>query len=146
MKYTPIGRIHTPYRLGDEVPRQAALSETEGLIEVYPEYAEGLKDLEGFTHIIVLYLFDKIRGYDLTVTTPWDEKQRGLFATRAPRRPNPIGISTVEIKEIKENKIKIKGVDMLDQTPLLDIKPYIPEIDERKNTKTGWIEDKIQKK
>lgn len=145
MKYTPIGKIHTPYRLGDEVPRQAAQSKTEGIIEVYEEYAEGLKDLEGFSHIIVLYIFDKIRGYDLKVTTPWDDKPRGLFATRAPRRPNPIGLSTVEIQEIKENKIKIKGVDMLDQTPLLDIKPYIPEIDERKNAKKGWIKDKIQK-
>lgn len=129
MKYIPIGRIHTPYQLGDDVPHQASMSSTEGIIEVYSEYVDGLKDLEGFSHIIVLFLFDRIRGYDLNVLTPHSEERKGLFSTRAPRRPNPIGMSVVEVLELKGNKIRIKGVDMLDGTPLLDIKPYIPEID-----------------
>ena len=106
------------------------MSETEGTIEVYPDYAEGLKDLDGFSHIIVLFLFDRIQGYDLHVLTPHSDERKGLFATRAPRRPNPIGMSVVEVLEIKGNKIRIRGVDMLDGTPLLDIKPYIPEIDQ----------------
>lgn len=143
MKYIPIGVIHTPYRLGDDVPRQASMSEAEGTIEVYPEYAEGLKDLEGFSHIILLYVFDRIRGYDLSVHTPWDDKPHGLFATRAPRRPNPIGLSTVELRGIEKNKLKIKGVDILDKTPLLDIKPYVPEIDGREKVKKGWIGGKL---
>jgi tRNA-Thr(GGU) m(6)t(6)A37 methyltransferase TsaA len=130
MKYEPIGRIHTPYHLGDDVPHQAAETKTEGIIEIYPEYADGLKDLRNYKHIIVLFLFDKIRGYDLNVLTPHSEERKGLFATRAPRRPNPIGLSVVEVLEIAGNTIRIRGVDMLDETPLLDIKPYIPEIDE----------------
>jgi len=114
-------------------------------IEIYKEYEEGLKDIEGFSHLIVLYYFHKSDSYRLLVKTPWDTKLHGLFTTRSPNRPYPIGFSVVELVERKGNILKVKGLDAIDNTPLIDMKPYIPVIDSETNTKIGWLEDKIKK-
>jgi tRNA-Thr(GGU) m(6)t(6)A37 methyltransferase TsaA len=120
------------------MPIQACYSEIEGWIELHPKYMEGLKDLEGFSHIILLYHFHQIEKMQLLVHPYLDEDIHGIFATRAPVRPNPIGISIVELIEIKKTVLKIKGVDILNQTPLLDIKPFVPLFDHRK-AQTGWL-------
>jgi tRNA-Thr(GGU) m(6)t(6)A37 methyltransferase TsaA len=107
-------------------------------VEVYPEYAEGLQDLEGFSHIFLLYAFHESSGYSLLVKPFLDNQLRGLFATRHPARPNPIGLSVVRLTVRKENILEVEGVDMLDGTPLLDIKPYVPDFDIRTDTRNGW--------
>ncbi len=140
IKYRTIGLIRTPFKEKQGVPIQSCYSSVEGRIELLPKYAEGLSHLDGFSHLILLYHFHKADKVKLKVIPFLDNKERGVFATRAPVRPNPIGISIVELKVIDfTNKIlKIKGVDILDSTPLLDIKPYIPLFDQR-DAKTGWI-------
>jgi tRNA-Thr(GGU) m(6)t(6)A37 methyltransferase TsaA len=111
-----------------------------GRIEVYPEFAAGLQDLDGFSHLILLYVFHQSNGYTLQVKPFLDDQVRGLFATRYPRRPNPIGLSIVRLLARQENILDIEGVDMLDGTPLLDIKPYIPDFDVRTESRSGWYE------
>ena len=113
-----------------------------GSVGVFEQYASGLKDLSGFSQIILLYHFHLSEGYSLEVKPFLDEEPRGLFATRAPKRPNPIGISVVRLIEIKGNKLLVEDVDMVDGTPLLDIKPYVPAFDVCENVKTGWLEGK----
>jgi tRNA-Thr(GGU) m(6)t(6)A37 methyltransferase TsaA len=105
---------------------------------VYTEYAEGLQDVEGLSHVILLYVFHRSSGYALHVKPFLDDRQRGLFATRHPCRPNPIGLSIVRLVSIHDHILEIEGVDMLDGTPLLDIKPYVPEFDVRTDVRTGW--------
>ncbi|MDY6932399.1 MAG: tRNA (N6-threonylcarbamoyladenosine(37)-N6)-methyltransferase TrmO, partial [Halobacteriota archaeon] len=107
--------------------------------EIFEEYEEGLSDLDGFSHIILIFAFHKSNGFSLKVKPFLDDSVRGLFATRSPRRPNKIGMSIVNLIEIKGNILSVKGVDMIDGTPLLDIKPYIPEFDERDDVRTGWL-------
>ena len=113
-----------------------------GTIDLDAEYADGLKDLQGFSHIILVYDFHRSEGYSLQVTPFLDDTQRGLFATRAPRRPNSIGISVVRLEKIDGTMLHISNVDILDGTPLLDIKPYVPDFDGAENIRTGWLEDK----
>jgi len=113
----------------------------KGTVEVLPEYADGLRDLDGFSHVILLYLFDRSVGYELKVVPFMDTTPRGLFSTRAPKRPNPIGLSVVRLEEIVGRVLHIAGVDILDETPLLDIKPYIPAFDAPPECRTGWLED-----
>lgn len=113
-------------------------------------FESGLKDLDGFSHIILLYAFHRSKGYDLMVTPFLDNQERGLFSTRAPRRPNPIGMSVVKLLKIEENTIFVQGIDVLNKTPLLDIKPYVPQFDlntgEKKDQiRTGWVEKAGQK-
>ena len=120
------------------MPIQACYSEVEGWIDLHPEYMEGLKDLEDFSHIILLYHFHQAEKMQLLVRPYLDTEIHGIFATRAPVRPNPIGISIVKLNEIKETNLKIKGVDMLNLTPLLDIKPFVPLFDHRQ-AYTGWL-------
>jgi tRNA-Thr(GGU) m(6)t(6)A37 methyltransferase TsaA len=150
----PIGIIHTPYKRDGEVPRQAYESGEVGEIEVFKEYEEGLKDIEGFSHLIILYMFHKsvkcsvkrkyfLNSLGLLVKPYLDDIPRGLFATRSPNRINPIGLSTVKLLKREGNILKVKGVDMLDGTPLLDIKPYVPKFDRRNNVKIGWLEGKV---
>jgi len=150
----PIGIIHTPYKKDWEAPHQAYKSEEVGEIEVFKEYEEGLKDIEGFSHLIILYVFHKsvkrsvkkehyLNSFGLLVKPYLDDTSRGLFATRSPNRPNPIGLTIVELLERKGNVLKVKGVDMLDGTPLLDIKPYVPKFDRKDNVKIGWLEGKV---
>ena len=143
IQFIPIGIIHTPFTNPEGVPVQAQGGNgINGSIEVFEQYAAGLKDLNGFSHIMLMYHFHLSKGYTLEVTPFLDEEPRGLFATRAPNRPNPIGISVVRLIEIKGSKLLIEDVDMVDGTPLLDIKPYVPAFDVRENVRTGWLEGK----
>ena len=139
----PIGIIHSPYKTKEEIPIQAYLSDEVGEVEVFSEYEDGLKDVEGFSHIMIVYIFHKSKGYSLHVKPFLDHVSRGLFATRHPNRPNPIGISTVRVLERKGNILKIKGMDVIDGTPLVDIKPYVPRFDDRERVRFGWLEEKL---
>lgn len=134
----PIGIIHSPFTDKSQTPIQASRSQAKGVVEVYPEYAEGLQDLEGFSHIFLLYAFHESSGYALLVKPFLDDRLRGLFATRYPARPNPIGLSAVRLVTRKGNILEVEGVDVLDGTPLLDIKPYVPDFDVRTDSRTGW--------
>ena len=136
----PIGVIHSPFIDKALTPIQPTRSQAVGQVEVFPEFAGGLQDLEGFSHIILLYVFHQSRGYALQVKPFLDDQLHGLFATRYPCRPNPIGLSIVQLSTRRENILEIVGVDVLDGTPLLDIKPYVPDFDVRFETRTGWYE------
>ncbi len=141
----PIGVIHSPFNDKDQTPIQVARSQAAGKVEVFPEYASGLQDIEGFSHIILLYLFHRSTGYSLLVQPFLDNQLRGLFATRYPARPNPIGLSVVRLQARQGNWLEIEGVDILDGTPLLDIKPYVPDFDVHTATKTGWYATRSDK-
>jgi tRNA-Thr(GGU) m(6)t(6)A37 methyltransferase TsaA len=134
----PIGVIHTPFTDTSQVPIQASLSEAVGQVEVFPEFSTGLKDIEGFSHLHLLYAFHCSYGYTLQVKPFLDDQLRGLFSTRHPCRPNPLGLSVVRLLSRNGNLLEVDGVDMFDGTPLLDIKPYVPDFDIRKNVRTGW--------
>ena len=137
----PIGIIHTPFTKLEGMPIQPRSGTgIRGTIELFDEYHEGLKDLDGFSHIILLYHFHRSQGFKLQVVPFMDSELRGLFATRAPRRPNPIGISVVQLDKIENGVLHIQNVDMMDGTPLLDIKPFVPEFDSPPNIRTGWLE------
>ena len=116
-----------------------------GSVEVPQEYVEGLKDVEGFSHLILVYHFHLAQPYSLLVTPFMDKKRHGVFATRAPSRPNPIGVSIVRFTKIEQNMLHIQDVDILNGTPLLDIKPFVPEFDQRKAERIGWLEKKAKK-
>ena len=138
-----IGIIHTPYETGKEAPIQSKFSDEIGKVEVFKQYEDGLDGVEEFSHIIVLYLFHQKKEYSLKVTPFLDNRKKGVFATRAPGRPNHIGLSIVELLGRKDNILTIRGVDMVNLTPLLDIKPYVPAFDYRKNAKIGWLKGKV---
>jgi tRNA-Thr(GGU) m(6)t(6)A37 methyltransferase TsaA len=142
--FQPIGLIHSPFTDKASTPIQPTRSQAVGQVEVFPEFADGLQDLEGFSHIILLYVFHQSEGYDLKIRPFLDDEDHGLFATRYPYRPNPIGLSVVQLLARRGNTLEIGGVDVLDGTPLLDIKPYVPAFDahcaEREQTRTGWYE------
>ena len=141
MELKPIGMIHTPFSTPEGMPVQPAGAEgAKGRVEVFEEFREGLKDLDGFSHIFLIYFFHKSSGFKLSVIPFMDTVPRGLFATRAPKRPNPIGLSLVWLDRIENSIIHIHNADMLDGTPLLDIKPYVPEFDFYGNARTGWLE------
>lgn len=139
--YNPIGIIHSPFNRLEEMPIQPT-SDTSapGTIEIFPEYTDALKDLEGFSHIYLLYHFHMVRQVNLIVSPFLDSDPRGIFATRAPRRPNPIGLSLVELVHIKNNLIYVEKLDVLNETPLLDIKPYVPEFEYTQEVRVGWLE------
>ncbi|GAB6186871.1 tRNA (N6-threonylcarbamoyladenosine(37)-N6)-methyltransferase TrmO [Thermopirellula anaerolimosa] len=140
MDMQPIGVIRTPYTDPAGMPIQpTGAAGVGGTVDVFPEYQPGLKDLEGFSHIILLYLFHRSEGFALQVVPFLDVEPRGLFATRAPRRPNPIGLSIVELVRVEGPRLLVRNVDMLDGTPLLDIKPYVPEFDAPKDVRIGWM-------
>lgn len=144
--YKPIGVIRTPFKSPVGVPIQPSAGKgIKGLVEIFPEYTEGLKDLEGFSHIILIYHFHLVKKFSLKVIPYMDNEYRGVFATRAPARPNPIGISVVRLVKIEGNKLYIEDVDIVDGTPLLDIKPYVPEFDYRPEVKIGWLEKRVKK-
>lgn len=134
----PIGVIHSPFSDKAQTPIQPNRSQATGQVEVFPEYVPGLQDLEGFSHIYLLYTFHLSEGYALRVRPFLDDEEHGLFATRHPCRPNPIGLSVVRLLARRDNILDIEGVDVLDGTPLLDIKPYVPDFDVRTEVKTGW--------
>jgi tRNA (adenine37-N6)-methyltransferase len=138
----PIGIIHTPFTDPVGMPIQPTGGEgVAGTIDILPEYRDGLADLGGFSHVILLYHLHRSRGYALRVVPFMDTVERGVFATRAPKRPNPIGLSLVRLERVENGVLHILDVDMLDGTPLLDIKPYIPQIDSRSNARAGWLEE-----
>jgi tRNA (adenine37-N6)-methyltransferase len=146
LTYKPIGVVYSPFKEPKNVPIQATAAKgITGTIEIYPEYVEGLKDLEGFSHIILLYHFHLIKGCSLMVKPFLDDNLHGVFATRSPARPNPIGISIVHLTQIENHTLYIQDIDIVDGTPLLDIKPYVPKFDYRKTTKIGWFNRKINK-
>ena len=138
----PIGVIHSPFKVKDQTPIQASRSQAVGEVEVFPEYAPGLQDLDGFSHIILLYVWHEAQGFDLLVKPFLDDQKHGIFATRYPGRPNQIGISIVRLLAVRDNLLEIEGADMLDNTPLLDIKPYVPDFDIRTGTRNGWYENR----
>ena len=141
--FSPIGTIHTPFSNLDGMPIQpSGANDVEGTIILDPQYEAGLQDLDGFSHIILLYHFHLSKGYRLTVTPFLDTVERGLFSTRAPRRPNPIGLSIVRLVRIDGLSLHVQGVDVLDNTPLLDIKPWVPAFDVRDNARAGWLDEK----
>jgi tRNA (adenine37-N6)-methyltransferase len=141
MNLTPIGVIHSPHQRAEGTPVQAALATgVQGTVEVFPEYAAGVRDLDGFERIWLVYWFDRAKPAELVVTPYLDTKPRGLFATRAPCRPNAIGLSAVRLLGIVGNILQVAGLDILDNTPLLDIKPYIPAFDAFEAKRIGWCE------
>jgi tRNA-Thr(GGU) m(6)t(6)A37 methyltransferase TsaA len=146
IKYKPIGVVHSPFKEPKGTPIQPPGGKgIDGTVEVFPEYAEGLKDVEGFSHIILIYHFHLSKGLSLKVKPYMENELRGVFATRAPSRPNPIGISVVRLVRIEGNILHVRDVDVVDGTPLLDIKPYVPEFDVREVNKTGWLEKEAHK-
>ncbi len=141
MRVRPIGVIRTPHEKLEGMPVQPSGAEgVRGTIEVLPEFVEGLRDLDGFSHIILVYHLHRAGPERLTVTPFMDTEERGVFATRAPCRPNGIGISTVRLVGVRGGTLEIENVDMLDGTPLLDIKPYVPEFEGDREIRIGWLE------
>ena len=141
MEVQAIGLIRSPFKEPTGTPIQAAVAQgVQGSVEVYPQFAEGLKDLEGFDRIWLLYWFHQGVPAKLIVTPFMDDKPRGVFATRAPCRPNPIGISPVRLLKIEGNYLHVADLDVLDGTPLLDIKPYAPKFDHFDVSRIGWLE------
>jgi len=139
--YTPIGIIHSPFHTLEGMPIQpSGAAGVKGVIELDDPYLPGLKDLDGFSHILLLYHFHLSRGFSLEVVPFLDDRPRGLFATRAPKRPNPIGLSLVRLLSIQGKLLHIENVDILDGTPLLDIKPYVGRFDSVRNETIGWLE------
>ena len=145
IQLNPIGVAHTPFIKSEGTPIQSIGSNTGGEIEVFEKYTPGLKDLNGFSHIILLYHFHRIEKECLTVVPFMDTAERGVFSTRSPSRPNRLGFSALEIVRIVNNVIHVKNIDILNETPILDIKPYIPTFDSLKAEKTGWLEPNIRK-
>ena len=143
--YQPIGTISSPYTTREGMPIQASGAKgIRGEVTIFPEYKEGLKDLDGFSHIILLYHFHRTQQKELVVTPFLDNEPRGVFATRSPNHPNTIGLSAVRLLAIDGLRLIIEDVDVLDGTPLLDIKPYVPAFDHREPERVGWLE-KVQR-
>jgi tRNA-Thr(GGU) m(6)t(6)A37 methyltransferase TsaA len=144
--YRPIGVVHSPFKAPQDVPIQSVAAKgVIGHVEVSKEYVEGLRDVEGFSHLILIYHFHLAQNYSLLVKPFMDKRLRGVFSTRAPSRPNPIGVSIVRLTSIDDNVLHIQDVDIIDGTPLLDIKPFVPEFDQRKAEKIGWLGKKVDK-
>jgi tRNA-Thr(GGU) m(6)t(6)A37 methyltransferase TsaA len=144
IRYKAIGVIHSPFKEPIGVPIQpTAAKGVRGTVELDPEYVDGLKDIEGFSHIILIFHLHLSEGYSLKVKPFLDDHLHGLFTTRAPRRPNPIGISVVRLLKVEGRVLHVEGVDMVDGTPLLDIKPYVPGLDDRKAERVGWLFGKV---
>jgi tRNA-Thr(GGU) m(6)t(6)A37 methyltransferase TsaA len=143
--YQPIGVIHSPFREPKGTPIQpAAAKGIEGQVELFPEYEPGLRDLDGFSHIILLYHFHLAKPGPLQRKPYMDSQNRGVFAMRGPSRPNPIGLSIVQLLKVDKQHLTIQDVDIIDGTPLLDIKPYVPAFDTRPATRIGWLAKRVQ--
>jgi len=145
--FEPIGIINSSFKSLKGIPIQSKMSTTPGEIEIFEKYKPGLKDLSGFSHIFCLYFFDMVKLPVPLQSKPFlDDEIRGVFSIRTPFRPNPIGLSILKIKDINENTISVRNLDILDGTPVLDIKPYISKIDNFETKRDGWIEGKIRNK
>ena len=139
----PIGIIHSPFKEPKDVPRQAAHApEIKAQIEIFDEYVEGLTDLDGFSYIVVIFNFHRSKVGSLKAYPPFDNKEHGVFSTRSPHRPNPLGISVVKLDSIEKNILNISRVDMIEGTPIIDIKPYIPKLNPTEDVRLGWLEAK----
>ncbi|MEO7962831.1 MAG: tRNA (N6-threonylcarbamoyladenosine(37)-N6)-methyltransferase TrmO [Gemmatimonadaceae bacterium] len=141
ISFEPIGTIRSPYTAKSLIPKgPGAKHDAEGELVLRPELEAGLTDIEGFSHLFVIWLFDRSEGFDLIAHPPTDSRPHGVFATRSPRRPNPIALTVVELLGRERNVLKVRGVDMLDGTPILDIKPYLSSIPVER-IKRGWLRD-----
>ena len=148
IQYVPIGVVHSPFREPTGTPIQSAAASAIGVeaqVEIFPSFREGLRDLEGFSHLILLYHMHRIQPAGLLVKPFLGNKSRGVFATRSPGRPNPIGFSVVRLLSVEDGELRITDVDILDQTPVLDIKPYVGEFDIRPVERIGWFADNLCK-
>jgi len=135
----PIGTVRSPYTETSQIPKGMGVThEAEGVLEVLPVYEAGLADIEGFSHLYVLWVFDRVTGYDLMAAPPSDTRTHGVFATRSPRRPNPIGLTVVKLLRREGSSLHVGGVDMLDGTPILDIKPYLSSVP-LEDLRRGWL-------
>jgi tRNA (adenine37-N6)-methyltransferase len=134
-----IGVVRSPYREVGDVPKGCgAKHDAEGWLEIRPEFAAGLQDIEGFSHLFVIWIFHESAGFELLVSPPTDPRLHGIFATRAPRRPNPLGLTVVELLSREGERLRVRGIDMLEGTPILDIKPYLSSIPEER-LRRGWL-------
>ena len=141
IKLKPIGIVHTPYKEPKGMPIQGRFEkDIVGQVEIFPEYQQGLKDIEGFSHLILIYYFDRAKEEKLVGKPFLEDDAHGIFAIRSPMRPNHIGISVVKLEKIENNIITFSEVDILDNTPLLDIKPYVSHFNSRGNVRNGWLE------
>lgn len=146
ISFRPIGVVKTPFQEPQGTPIQPqAGAGVEGSVEIYPEFKAGLKDIEGFSHIVLIYHFHLMKTYKLHAKPFMDNEERGIFAIRGPARPNPIGLSIVELVRVEDNVLHIRDLDIIDGTPLLDIKPYVPRFDEANAVRTGWLKTNIHK-
>ena len=146
IKIKPIGVIHTPYKEPKGMPIQGRFKKgVKGAVEIFPEYREGLKDIEGFSHLILIYHFHKAKEENLIGKPFLEDTPHGVFAIRSPKRPNHIGFSIIKVEKVDKGIITFSDVDMLDGTPLLDIKPYVSHFDSRKNVKNGWLDKHFKK-
>ena len=137
----PIGYVRSPYESAQQVPKGlGAKHDAEGILEILPPFEAGLTDIEGFSHLIVLWVFDRAEGFELLGTPPTDNRPHGVFATRSPRRPNPIGFTVVELLRREGVSLHVRGVDMLDGTPILDLKPYLSSIPVE-TLRRGWLDE-----
>ena len=137
--FNAIGFVRSPYENTKQVPKGlGAKHEAEGTIEILPEFEQGLMDIEGFSHLMILWVFDRSEGYELVGTPPTDNRPHGVFATRSPRRPNPIGLTTVELLGKEGRSLRVRGLDMLEGTPVLDVKPYLSSVPSEK-LRRGWL-------
>ncbi len=135
----PIGTVRSPYQDTRKIPKGlGAKHDTEGTLEILPEFEAGLKDIEGFSHLYVIWAFDRAEGYELVGMPPSDNRPHGVFATRSPRRPNPIGLTVVELLLREGTALRVRGLDMLDGTPILDIKPYLSNVPQERLPR-GWL-------
>ena len=137
--FIPIGFVRSPYQDAKDVPKGlGAQHDAEGTLEILPEFEDGLKDIEGFSHLMIVWVFHRSQSYELVGRPPSDDRPHGVFATRSPRRPNPIGLTTVEMLAREGRFLRVRGVDMLDGTPILDLKPYLSSIPIEK-LRRGWL-------
>ena len=135
----PIGVVRSPYRDTQQVPKGlGAQHDAEGILEIKAEYEPGLKDIEGFSHLLVIWVFDRVEGFKLEAMPPSDNRPHGVFATRSPERPNPIGLTVVELLGREGPLLRVRGIDMLDGTPILDIKPYLSSVPQEQ-LRRGWL-------
>ena len=145
VSYRPIGIIHSQFKENVGIPRQAVgASYIKGTIEIFDEFADGLKDLDGFSHIVIIFHLHMVKNPSLKACPPWDGKEHGVFATRSPYRPNPIGVSVVGLESIDKNILHISGIDMADGSPVLDIKPHIPDLNPTEDVRIDWLTDNVE--
>ncbi|MBN1272699.1 MAG: tRNA (N6-threonylcarbamoyladenosine(37)-N6)-methyltransferase TrmO [Candidatus Aminicenantes bacterium] len=148
IRFQPIGCVHSPYKtLQDLATRRkngrVKIEKTEGSLEIFPEFEEGLNDIDGFSHLIIIFAFHQSSSGSLCAHPPHDHKKRGVFSTRSPHRPNPLGMTIVELVKREGNILKVAGIDMINDTPILDIKPYTPR-DLKEGARFGWLEEHLK--